>query len=197
MDCLVDRTGDGIPAEIVEFAPDDGARLRRADRAVAVCVKSEDQVVVEVKRLIAVGRDGVNVDIDDGRAGIDMDSGFFEDFASGRRGEARIGRLDVSAGEKPPVKARVVDEENAPVIGAKHEACRGDVTRIKMIAGAGVGRVLEEREDEVKALASFTVVLGVEGAEGVEDVLCLHWQVAEGCGTPLTWYCPPVRCESG
>jgi hypothetical protein len=110
--------------------------------------------------IAAVGGNAMDIDTDervDGRIGYEDGAGFFEDLATSGVRDCGIVRFDVTAGEQPPVEAAMMDEQETFAIGSQNQAGAGDVAGGEVIAGEGVGDVLEQEEDEFAAFGGLSI----------------------------------------
>src|SRR5262249_58581067 len=85
---------------------------------------------MEVRRVVAVGGDRVDVYVQDPvgdweREG--FDAGFFAGLAEGRRERGFVGRLEVAAGLEPAVELAVPQEEELGGRGTGDDGAGGDV----------------------------------------------------------------------
>jgi len=69
----------------------------------------------------------------------------------------------VAAGEQPAVETPVMDQEEALPIAGQDQAGAGDMAGRELAAREGLGRALEDHEDQLGALESFTVAGQVSG----------------------------------
>jgi len=92
-------------------------------------------------------------------------AGLFQDFPARGIGEGGVGWFDVAAGEEPAIEAAVVDEEDAIVVGGEDESGGGDVSGRELLAGEGVGRALEDHEDELARFEGGAIGGVVESAD--------------------------------
>ena len=93
-------------------------------------------------------------------------------FAASRIADERIVRLDMAAGKQPTLQAAVEDKKDAVSGGSEHQAGAGDVTGIELMAGEGLRRGGQQRQDEFFAFGGFAVACGVE----------LVQEGGDGCG---------------
>ena len=106
-----DTSWNRIPVKLARAAPNHGPRLRRNLDIVGSCPKQEDEVVVQVIGILALGRDAVNVDTSKGSGAIHLqtDAGFFDDLAPRRRQDSGVFRFHVAARQQPTIEAAVVN----------------------------------------------------------------------------------------
>ena len=90
--------------------PDYGARFVRETMIVRLGAEVEDQVMMQMIGLAFVRWYAVNINASEGaRTFAQEDAGLFDHFSAGGLREFMIFRLDVAAGQKPPIQFRVVD----------------------------------------------------------------------------------------
>jgi hypothetical protein len=127
----------------------------------------EEQIVMEMVWFLALGRNTVDVEADNGRFLLWLEDGarFFEDLPAGSIGQSGVLGFDVAAGKEPAVEATVVDEENAAGIGRDDETGAGDVAGCELTAGKRIAGAREKHKDEVAAFAGLAIGGVEEGAD--------------------------------
>ncbi len=95
------EVGDSAPERITHFL------ARPADFGFGL--KAENQIVVQVERLVAARGDGVHIHSDQQRCGVGSQdgAGFFDYFAAPGIGDLLVLRLDMTAGLQPALQAAV------------------------------------------------------------------------------------------
>jgi hypothetical protein len=83
--------------------------------------------------------------------------GLFQDLTGGGGFDRRIKGLDMPTRQEPAIEPAMMEDEQADATGRDHHSGSRDVSGSELIAGKGLGGLLEQHEDQLEAFGAGAV----------------------------------------